>query len=1334
MSSRKRLSPRFDIRTLDNQPFSYPTILRTGDVRLGNEKLKFDDTKTSIFGAESLISYPGLQLSSSLTNKDIPSSIVADGLITKNIDDVNYARLRDANISPYKEVCQAEQDIKATDFFAIGSDPTKFGNDFAQSLGAKTKIVIELPIKSSTKLQVASASIYYLNAVNGKFEEINTGNRHKVSPNINMWEMRLFNALGANIASSTLNDTLNLGWFGYPDNTHELSTLANSFLGSGETGNNNLTKMLLNIATGSALQNSQFAATGSQLIALKDYIQHPFLLEKFYIELPMAAGPGWLNDFTKFRRISSVNSFCRTDPFDHGGPALTIALSNQLATNNRDLILSATIIPHTDNFSSADPDVEVSDTSTNIYQERFARGFLSYASPGAVVSPNIGTYFTGAVKLYGTPTIANGVTSLNFGTPPGSWGASGNDGLNFRNSFSLTINPFGRNMSTNQSGRSYFGKEFAIPTEDPIAKLSEFGVGPGGSNNVYIFNYEQNETSPYLLFPTDKLVLSLSKYRSCISKNTTGTPYTFGTTPLPLDAYHDVALSTGSIKLVLYGSLIRAGKEYHDTNNQDLDTAAVHQAIHELVIDEYDVAYRSELSGSYDTGKSKLEYIDGNSDSYTFVSNPLTRLSYNHELDITNISHSSSYSSATYRSQRLTNHYERNGFCRGMQVYSDGEYFYDSYHPRLDEYINKFTKNYDSFATVPVFGEGNDWEKRANYYVNSDTKIRYVFEQYDPVPSGFISNTNGYRFADVGSGSLTAHLTASSHCDQGVAYGDIVSGYSLSTSTNAFLTGTINTTNIANMPSSELTLSAWIKLPNTTTNGTWKQIVSKYFYNYPTYVWPYASFALYLDISDYRKLYFILGTTTALYVGWSNVATTTIPLDQWTHVAMTYNGSTVQLYINGIQCRESNFYTLSSFGTYTPTTTAAGTINYNVGSNGNMSVAGNHSLNGEFLTSLIDDIRIESKARTSYEILRQYEAGFITSYHFSNATPPASVISGSYSSLANVISLDFDEVYANRTGKSQVVGLSTAFPFEDEEKSRIARNFTTSKFTKITFNKKQNFIDSTKSINVAKQTYIETNNTLSVELFLPQHFNTTDLTGSLLSSGNCVHAEYFATIAGVNKGYDYPDYLRGITLWCDYDETSAASKFRGLSKDDLVKIIFGTGDFNTVRRGESRIGEDPNSYYGSTNFANYRQYKKISSVSTDQTETINVGHDGRTLAGVSLRGWKYGLLNGFKTRTKTIFRRNHYGQFRDMLEQRLYSRLHNEQGILASPIDVKFVNYLSRNAVDAASTTSTNTTYDASVTKPFFDIDEDDKILAKQSKSSTFFVPTRPLRLTKENS
>lgn len=55
-----------------------------------------------------------------------------------------------------------------------------------------------------------------------------------------------------------------------------------------------------------------------------------------------------------------------------------------------------------------------------------------------------------------------------------------------------------------------------------------------------------------------------------------------------------------------------------------------------------------------------------------------------------------------------------------------------------------------------------------------------------------------------------------------------------------------------------------------------------------------------------------------------------------------------------------------------------------------------------------------------------------------------------------------------------------------------------------------------------------------------------------------------------------------------------------------------------------------------------------------------------------IRGWKYGLYSGFSQNTKAVFRRDKYGQFRDMLEQRQYSKFVSVQ---RSPTDDEAITF-----------------------------------------------------------
>jgi len=119
-----------------------------------------------------------------------------------------------------------------------------------------------------------------------------------------------------------------------------------------------------------------------------------------------------------------------------------------------------------------------------------------------------------------------------------------------------------------------------------------------------------------------------------------------------------------------------------------------------------------------------------------------------------------------------------------------------------------------------------------------------------------------------------------------------------------------------------------------------------------------------------------------------------------------------------------------------------------------------------------------------------------------------------------------------------------------------------------------------------------------------------------------------------------------------------------------------------------------------------------------------------------IRGWKYGIYNGFPAHSRAIFRRNRFGHFRDMLEQRPFTtycntdrtfiknvaksgkrstdRLKQGISIQEGPVSVKFVSQtaeVDENSIgkiitieiDPQLTTSQNLTKNASSSMPYFD-------------------------------
>lgn len=100
--------------------------------------------------------------------------------------------------------------------------------------------------------------------------------------------------------------------------------------------------------------------------------------------------------------------------------------------------------------------------------------------------------------------------------------------------------------------------------------------------------------------------------------------------------------------------------------------------------------------------------------------------------------------------------------------------------------------------------------------------------------------------------------------------------------------------------------------------------------------------------------------------------------------------------------------------------------------------------------------------------------------------------------------------------------------------------------------------------------------------------------------------------------------------------------------------------------------------------------------------SLNAG--GAVAYDVLPRGFKYGLMNANPEKKKWKWRRDHYGQFRDMLEQARDAKIYLEdkQSIIGSPVVIKFVD-ASGSAVEPEDTFSSNMSTEATSSLPYFD-------------------------------
>lgn len=133
-----------------------------------------------------------------------------------------------------------------------------------------------------------------------------------------------------------------------------------------------------------------------------------------------------------------------------------------------------------------------------------------------------------------------------------------------------------------------------------------------------------------------------------------------------------------------------------------------------------------------------------------------------------------------------------------------------------------------------------------------------------------------------------------------------------------------------------MTLEAWVR--PTTSSDAWETVVLKESASGLAY-------ALYANSDAKRPVGSAnTGSDHNLY------GAETLPANQWTHLATTYDGTTQRLYVNGIEIANAP---------------QSGDLEL---SDGNLRIGGNNSWLDEFFTGYIDEVRIYNRAIESHEI------------------------------------------------------------------------------------------------------------------------------------------------------------------------------------------------------------------------------------------------------------------------------------------------------------------------------------------------------------------------------
>jgi hypothetical protein len=156
----------------------------------------------------------------------------------------------------------------------------------------------------------------------------------------------------------------------------------------------------------------------------------------------------------------------------------------------------------------------------------------------------------------------------------------------------------------------------------------------------------------------------------------------------------------------------------------------------------------------------------------------------------------------------------------------------------------------------------------------------------------------------------------------------------------------------------------------------------------------------------------------------------------------------------------------------------------------------------------------------------------------------------------------------------------------------------------------------------------------------------------------------YSTTANTTEKFTYHNQLLTDRPYAEKD----TSPYQTTSADlaDIMKVLYGFGDMNNMMMAGTLIGAGIGGPIGSNHFAQFR-YRS----------------SGGQCVSPIIRGWKYGVYSALPTFTRAYYRNGHYGHFRDMLEQRQYSKFYissennpehtQNTGVTTSVVSVKFV-------------------------------------------------------------
>ena len=667
---RRKVLPRKDIKNIDTQV---------------NKNTVYDDRISVTFGSNVIVNYPTTLQRNFDSHREI-------NVREQNLFSSNFLVTSSISRNASEQFLTSNTEFTDDPFFdksvlhLSGSSVDLFGYSLKQPIEDKTRIDITLKVNYNTQLLPLTSCLYYYNNVTkcwnipqNSVADL-TGpasyDKFQATSYYVPEDFRGFGPVSNLISSGTkITSKIDTYWPYFELQSDEL--IAEKYT------QENFANAIGKKYQKSVNFNADYEATDE---TFSIDIDKPFVLERAIISMPCAMGDSWFKQktttFTPADETNNSGNQLNVSFVDFVGPALTCALFNQIKTKNstrRELICTGSIIPVGDNTSelvfSSDPGL--TNASPNEQFNVRPEGFLAYSSnPAAVISPNNHSTFTGSVNISCDAAVTNGVI-LNT-----SWLLTdASQETQNRNTVSAIIStpslpqndqtriysilPLGRSSSgIEQSGRSVFGKEYGT-FDNTFEIVNPFYLKTPNTHQQYVIDngkafllsanipLTKTTQSPYLLYPGDKLVFSVSKTRPKFYGNlwllASGSAISGSSNVSSniANRFDDVQLLSGTINITLYGSYIKNNKEINKITNYS--TQIVNDiTCNEQIIDKFETMNRDEYVGTitdrYLSGSIvRLANSTNKSSQFIFGNRALETSIYNSENQPNSDTHSKSF-------------------------------------------------------------------------------------------------------------------------------------------------------------------------------------------------------------------------------------------------------------------------------------------------------------------------------------------------------------------------------------------------------------------------------------------------------------------------------------------------------------------------------------------------------------------------------------------------------------------------------------------------------------------------------------------------------------------